>query len=471
MSRLVLPAQVRRLPRHSGPGPEKPITQPPNDGIEGVRATAGLQSNSPIASDLAAFETDLGRPINFTTNNMGFQLSGAGNRVKDSNVIFVREDNYRARPEVTVCATLATLLRHSDTVLMPPVATRQAEYQNIIDGDWDSDWQTIADRAALYVAHGFLTRTSTGGTVTITVNGNTTATIPATSAGFTATAVEDALNVLTGFQSTVVAGVDGGPLYIDWPDAIPTPTVSVNNASATGGTVTYSTTGAVACPPPILRIAHESEVLSYPWSKMGVAEATFSGALEYLYDFFALRIPGVRFDYHGDGPWLRTTWAEHVQNNNSGKGTGHPQYVTPPVGGDSRLVYEYGMPDLSTHNVIFGTDLYIGKDGRPPSEFLTRVSQLQQLAFDFGVQFSIPEFGASPNSREGQIGLVDNDPAQPELSVKKWMEDLITLLASFPASGPGSCAYWSYFEENNNYKMRTYWPQTWARYCELIGPN
>lgn len=95
-----------------------------------------------------------------------------------------------------------------------------------------------------------LTRTSTGGTVTLTVDGEVTAAIDASAAGFTAAAVQAAVNALSNVDdehTIVVAGADGGPLTLTfgglWAGEN-MPAVVVDNTSATGGTVTVAETTA-----------------------------------------------------------------------------------------------------------------------------------------------------------------------------------------------------------------------------------
>lgn len=90
-----------------------------------------------------------------------------------------------------------------------------------------------------------ITRTSTGGTVTFTFDGEETATVPATAAGLTAAAVQAALvalpNVAPG--DVVVTGANGGPLAVTFGGAYvgeDVPELVVDNTSATGGTVTVA---------------------------------------------------------------------------------------------------------------------------------------------------------------------------------------------------------------------------------------
>lgn len=87
-----------------------------------------------------------------------------------------------------------------------------------------------------------LTRTSTGGTITLTFDGETTGTIPATAAGFTAAAVQAALDALDNVDSgdIVVSGSAGGPLTLTYGGQYAetdVSTVVVDNTSATGGTI------------------------------------------------------------------------------------------------------------------------------------------------------------------------------------------------------------------------------------------
>lgn len=92
-----------------------------------------------------------------------------------------------------------------------------------------------------------LTRTSTGGTVTLTFEGETTGTIPADATGFTAAAVQTALRALSNLEDAdvTVTGSAGGPLTVTFSGARTGENVgalTVDNTSATGGTVTVATT-------------------------------------------------------------------------------------------------------------------------------------------------------------------------------------------------------------------------------------
>jgi hypothetical protein len=94
-----------------------------------------------------------------------------------------------------------------------------------------------------------LTRTSTGGTITLTFGGDTTATIPATAAGFTAAAVQAALESLNSINpgDVTVAGGAGGPLTVTFSGQYAGTDVAlivVDNTLATGGTITNAETTA-----------------------------------------------------------------------------------------------------------------------------------------------------------------------------------------------------------------------------------
>lgn len=94
-----------------------------------------------------------------------------------------------------------------------------------------------------------LTRTSTGGTVTLTVDGETTADIAASAAGFTAAAVQAATDALSNTAAGDItwSGSAGGPLTATfggkWAGSNQ-PAIVVDNTSATGGTIVDSTTTA-----------------------------------------------------------------------------------------------------------------------------------------------------------------------------------------------------------------------------------
>lgn len=92
-----------------------------------------------------------------------------------------------------------------------------------------------------------LTRTSTGGTVTFAFGGSVSTTVPASAAGFTAAAVQAALEGLTTIDpgDVVVAGAAGGPLTVTFGGALAGQNVAslvIDNTLATGGTVTVAET-------------------------------------------------------------------------------------------------------------------------------------------------------------------------------------------------------------------------------------
>jgi hypothetical protein len=94
-------------------------------------------------------------------------------------------------------------------------------------------------------------RTSTGGTVVLVCEGVTaTVTVAASAAGFTAAALLAGLYGLPQFGpdaiELTVTGDAGGPLVVTGPEGINLPPVTVDNTSATGGTVTVAETTAGA---------------------------------------------------------------------------------------------------------------------------------------------------------------------------------------------------------------------------------
>lgn len=94
-------------------------------------------------------------------------------------------------------------------------------------------------------------RTSTGGTVVFVCEGATASvTVDASAAGFTAAAVLAGLYGLPQFGPDAIeltaTGSAGGPIVVTGPDGINLPPVTVNNGSATGGTVTVAETTAGA---------------------------------------------------------------------------------------------------------------------------------------------------------------------------------------------------------------------------------
>lgn len=101
-----------------------------------------------------------------------------------------------------------------------------------------------------------LTRTSTGGTITLNIDGEVTAAIAASAAGFTAAAVQTAVDVLDNVDdehTITVSGSAGGPLTLAYGGLWAgenMPQVIVDNTSATGGTIVASTSvaGGVTTP-------------------------------------------------------------------------------------------------------------------------------------------------------------------------------------------------------------------------------
>lgn len=92
-----------------------------------------------------------------------------------------------------------------------------------------------------------LTRTSTGGTITLAFDGSpVSATIPATAAGFTAAAVQAALEGLSTINpgDVAVTGAAGGPLTVTFGGRYigqDVPQLVVDNALATGGSIVAAT--------------------------------------------------------------------------------------------------------------------------------------------------------------------------------------------------------------------------------------
>ncbi len=92
-----------------------------------------------------------------------------------------------------------------------------------------------------------LTRTSTGGTITLSFDGSAaSATIPASAAGFTAAATQTALEGLSTVNpgDVTVTGAAGGPLTVTFGGRYVgqnVPQLVVDNTSATGGTIVSAT--------------------------------------------------------------------------------------------------------------------------------------------------------------------------------------------------------------------------------------
>lgn len=91
-----------------------------------------------------------------------------------------------------------------------------------------------------------LTRTSTGGTITLAYEGEVSETIVASAAGFTKAAVQAGLESIVGLESGMfkVTGSAGGPIDIEFIGELANRNVEalvVDNTSATGGTIVQST--------------------------------------------------------------------------------------------------------------------------------------------------------------------------------------------------------------------------------------
>lgn len=94
-----------------------------------------------------------------------------------------------------------------------------------------------------------VSRTSTGGTVTFTFDGETTAATDASAAGLTAALLTTRLEALANVNpgDVVVTGSAGGPLTVTFGGQYVgenVPAMTVDNTSATGGTVTIAQTTA-----------------------------------------------------------------------------------------------------------------------------------------------------------------------------------------------------------------------------------
>lgn len=95
-----------------------------------------------------------------------------------------------------------------------------------------------------------LTRTSTGGTVDLTFDGETVTGVVASAAGFTAAALQTKLESLPNVNpgDVTVAGSAGGPLTVTFSgvrfEGTNVPAITVDNTNATGGTITNATSTA-----------------------------------------------------------------------------------------------------------------------------------------------------------------------------------------------------------------------------------
>lgn len=129
------------------------------------------------------------------------------------------------------------------------------------------------------------TRTSTGGTVTVTFEGETTGTVDASAAGFTAATLQAALLALSNLEpgDVTVTGSAGGPLTVTFGGNRLGENVSamtVDNTSATGGTITVAqTTAGGSAASSGIETAAGFLAVSVPMSADGASTDDEAGAL------------------------------------------------------------------------------------------------------------------------------------------------------------------------------------------------
>lgn len=430
MSKLLVAAGGGPNRRHRGavgPGPEPPGDgEPPLAGREGVQESAGLQVNgwgtdAVPADQIATYQgpTQMNRVVNFHTSNIGWEYRGStpyGQALNEDSVAnFVNPSKWRSHPEVTMATTFA-LTSAPVGGGKPTFVNRRTEINKVAAGQYDSVFLTIAGRIADYIDPG-----------------------------------------------------DGG------------------------------------CKRPIIRLAHEPEILGYPWSFMGIEPSVWTdGAwtrvatilrgdpVDAIVDMtlngvtynapaqagvgrvLGAGTPNVYLDFQGDGPWMRKTYSQQVADINTREGADRDVPVPdPPI--DTEVWRRY-LPHTSMYEMI-GHDDYAG--AKTPADLLEKLDALQQVALALGKPFTVPELGcAAPQSltgtadNRGPLNLLD-DPTTPSdywRSVKRFMQAWVAKLEGYPASGAGSCWYWSYFEQNfKYYAMRKYWPHTWLWYRQNVG--
>ncbi len=200
-------------------------------------------------------------------------------------------------------------------------------------------------------------------------------------------------------------------------------------------------------PNAIIRLGWEFDGDWMPWSSKG-NEALWVAAYRHVHDLFAAISPSFRFDWNGDSSYLQNATAAYP-------GDGYVDIV----GLD---VYDKGMGGAVAWNSSTKTwsDPAAAWAGIQPN-----LAYQRDFAISHGKPVSYPEWALTGVNATVTSQVGGDDPTFVQ-GMSDWMNSL-------PASGPGSLAYESYFNEDTadgHHRIdTTYFPKAALRFQTVFG--
>ena len=199
-------------------------------------------------------------------------------------------------------------------------------------------------------------------------------------------------------------------------------------------------------PDAIIRLGWEFDGYWMPWSSVG-NEALWLSAYRHVHDIMRAESPGFRFDWNGDPGFQQ--YAERVYPGDSYVDfVGYDVYDQPP-----------GIPwNASTKTWVDPNAAW--------AYFVPYLQWQRNFAIAHGKQVSYPEWALSGPNAKVTRNVGGDDPT--------FIQGMYDWMNSLPASGPGSLAYHSYFNEDTDSNHRINggaFPNASARFQALFGSN
>lgn len=197
----------------------------------------------------------------------------------------------------------------------------------------------------------------------------------------------------------------------------------------------------------VIRLGWEFDGGWMPWSSVG-NEALWASAFRHVVDVFRGISPSFRFDWNGDPSFMQTQTAAYP-------GDGYVDII----GLD---VYDKGIPVAWNSSTLGWSD--------PTAAFnweLVNLRWQRDFAIAHGKQVSYPEWGLSGVNASTTSNVGGDDPT--------FVRGMYNWMTSLPATGAGSLAYHSYFNEDaddgNHRLTANFFPTAQALFKTLLGPN
>ena len=197
-------------------------------------------------------------------------------------------------------------------------------------------------------------------------------------------------------------------------------------------------------PDAIIRLGWEFDGNWMPWSAVG-NEAVWVRAYQHVHDVMRSVSSRFRFDWNGDPGFVQSELAAYPGDNYVDI-IGHDVYDQPG-----------GIPwNASTKTWVDPNAAW--------NFFLPRLRFQRDFAIMHGKQVSYPEWALSGANAVVPANVGGDDPT--------FIQGMYDWMNSLPASGPGSLAYSSYFNQDtdSNHRIDSYWfPKASALFKQLFG--